>query len=104
MQNPDHGGGVDAAASRYGIARENWLDLSTGVNPQPYPFAPLSTHDWGTLPDQVAMQALLNAARCFWNVPPTAAILAAAGASQLIAQLPRLAKAGRVDISTPTYN
>lgn len=104
MQNPEHGGGVDAAASRYGIARENWLDLSTGVNPQPYPFAPLSTHDWGTLPDQVAMQALLNAARCFWNVPPTAAILAAAGASQLIAQLPRLAKAGRVDISTPTYN
>jgi cobalamin biosynthetic protein CobC len=31
----DHGGGLDAAASAFGGAREDWLDLSTGINPVP---------------------------------------------------------------------
>jgi cobalamin biosynthetic protein CobC len=31
----DHGGGLDAAAAAFGGAREDWLDLSTGINPVP---------------------------------------------------------------------
>ncbi|MGB7432288.1 MAG: threonine-phosphate decarboxylase, partial [Ahrensia sp.] len=28
-----HGGGLDRAMARYGGARADWLDLSTGINP-----------------------------------------------------------------------
>ena len=31
----DHGGGLDAAVAKFGGAREDWLDLSTGINPSP---------------------------------------------------------------------
>ena len=37
IEEADHGGGIDAAAARFGGARVDWLDLSTGINPRPYP-------------------------------------------------------------------
>lgn len=100
----DHGGGVDAAAARYGGARADWLDLSTGINPVPYPVPPLDPADWADLPDRAAQQALRDAARTFWQVPEGADVLAAPGASALIARLPALAPPGRVRIEMPTYN
>lgn len=100
----DHGGGLDAAMAQYGGARPDWIDLSTGINPEPYPISGLLPHDWTTLPDQAAHDALIQAATTFWSVPDGAAILAAPGASSLIAQMPLLAPAGRVQIQTPTYN
>ena len=51
---PDHGGGIDAAAARFGGARADWLDLSTGINPIPYPLPPLAPDAWNALPDQAA--------------------------------------------------
>ena len=36
-QSRDHGGGLDAAAAAFGGVREDWLDLSTGINPVAYP-------------------------------------------------------------------
>lgn len=100
----DHGGGIDAAIARWGGARVDWLDLSTGINPVPYPLGEIPDFAWGSLPDHTAQNALLQAARRFWNVPDKAAILAAPGASALIARIPSLAAAGRVDIPAPTYN
>lgn len=100
----DHGGGVDAAAQRYGGARADWIDLSTGINPVPYPLADLPSHAWSALPDQAAQTALENAARQFWCIPNTAAVIAAPGASALIARLPALASAKTVDIPAPTCN
>lgn len=103
-QSRDHGGGIDAAAAQYGGDRAEWLDLSTGINPVPYPIPNLPASSWTTLPDQAAASALVDAARRFWGVPDTADILAAPGASALIAQIPRLAKPTRVCIPAPTYN
>lgn len=100
----DHGGGLDAACARWGGARETWLDLSTGINPVAYPIPDLPAHAWTTLPDRDAQEALTAAARDFWAVPDTADILAASGASALIARLPLIAPAGPVDIPAPTYN
>lgn len=100
----DHGGGLDAAIAEYGGTRSDWIDLSTGINPVPYPIDPLEPEVWTTLPDQAAMDLLLARARAFWRVPEGAAMLAAPGASALIAQLPRLVPAGRVAIPGPTYN
>lgn len=100
----DHGGGLDAAIARYGGRRQDWLDLSTGINPEPYPLAAFSRDDWTALPDRAAQAALITAARRFWRVPKGAAILAAPGASALIARLPALTAPGRVRIDPPTYN
>ena len=33
----DHGGGIDGAVARFGGTRGDWIDLSTGINPLPYP-------------------------------------------------------------------
>ena len=100
----DHGGGVDAAARRYGGARSDWLDLSTGISPDSYSFDEIPKTLWQALPDAAATQNLLEAARQFWRIPDDHAILAAPGASSLIAQIPRLAQAGHVAIPRPTYN
>ncbi|GAA6209055.1 threonine-phosphate decarboxylase CobD [Cognatishimia sp. WU-CL00825] len=100
----DHGGGLDAAILTYGGSRETWLDLSTGINPQPYPLPEFTANDWGALPDSQAQADLTAAARSFWNVPASAAILAAPGASSLIARLPNILPGHHVDIPKPTYN
>jgi cobalamin biosynthetic protein CobC len=95
---------VDAAIAAYGGTRGNWIDLSTGINPHPYPIAALSDEDWTALPDHGAFERLSQAARHFWSVPAGAAILPSPGASALIARIPALAPAGRVQITMPTYN
>lgn len=100
----DHGGGLDAAIARWGGRREDWIDLSTGINPVPFPVGDIPVHAWTGLPDTGAQETLLAAARNFWNVPVSAAILAAPGASALIARIPALATADKVDIPAPTYN
>lgn len=104
INKPDHGGGIDAAAARHGGTRADWLDLSTGINPRPYPLPLLPADAWTALPDAAAFAALEAAARRFWRVPDGAAVLAAPGASALIARIPALAPAGRVAIPAPTYN
>ncbi|MGD1885127.1 MAG: threonine-phosphate decarboxylase [Paracoccaceae bacterium] len=103
-QQRDHGGGVDAAIARYGGLRSHWIDLSTGIAPFSYPLPILTAADWSQLPDRNAHQALVSAARIFWNVPKEAAILPAPGASSLIANIPRLTKPGQIKIPEPTYN
>ncbi|MCF6444908.1 threonine-phosphate decarboxylase [Nereida sp. MMG025] len=103
----DHGGGLDAAVAQYGGTREGWLDLSTGINPVPYPVGQISADAWGALPDHGAMARLIEAARRFWNVPEDAVIVPANGASALIARLPALPVMGAardVQIATRTYN
>ena len=100
----DHGGGLDGAAARYGGMRDAWIDLSTGINPVPYPIGDFTQNDWTALPDAAAFDALTQAARDFWNVPSSAAILPAPGASALISRIPALLPAAKVDIPKPTYN
>lgn len=101
----DHGGGIDAAAAHWGGARADWIDLSTGINPVPYPIPDINQNAWTALPDKGAEQALLRAARRFWAVPEGLDLLAAPGASALIAAMPRLGGTpGTVTIPAPTYN
>jgi cobalamin biosynthetic protein CobC len=103
-QTRDHGGGLDAAIATFGGTRESWLDLSTGINPVPYPMPALPHDAWTALPDQAAFTRLYALARSFWNVPDRAAIIGATGASAIIAALPRVIPQGDVCIPGPTYN
>lgn len=104
----DHGGGVDAAVAQFGGVRAGWIDLSTGINPVPYPLGDLPDALWNALPDEGAFQHLEQAARRYWNIPEAAAVLAAPGASALIARMPgvlaRIQNQGSVHIPGPTYN
>ena len=114
----DHGGGIDAARARWGGARAAWLDLSTGINPVPWPDPPdgapasagarawerLAPDLWTALPDREAASRLEAAARAAWDAPEGAAVLATPGTSAAIAQLPRLVPRGRVAVPEPTYN
>ncbi len=100
----DHGGDLDRAVARYGGTRAGWSDLSTGINPFPYPIPDLPHESWTALPDQGALDQLITAARSFWHVPDGAGILPVPGASAAIALIPLLAPPGRVHIPGPTYN
>jgi len=100
----DHGGGLDAAITQFGGVRADWLDLSTGINPVPYPMPTLPKDAWTALPDEAAFTRLYALARSFWNVPHEAAVIGATGASAIIAALPRVIPKGEVCIPGPTYN
>lgn len=45
-----HGGDVECVASLYGIKKEHWIDLSTGLNPNPYPVNDIPAHVFSELP------------------------------------------------------
>jgi cobalamin biosynthetic protein CobC len=98
----DHGGNLDLAIKRFGGRVEEWIDLSTGINRQPYPVGELQPRSWTALPSRSDIDALHGAAR---NAYGTAApVLAVAGAQAAILSLPRLAPPGHARILAPTYN
>ena len=47
----EHGGRLREAAAHYQIPLENWLDLSTGINPEAWPVPALSLDCWQRLPE-----------------------------------------------------
>jgi cobalamin biosynthesis protein CobC len=100
----DHGGNLDAARRAWGGERDDWIDLSTGINPIPYPVPALNAELWTALPDDTALTRLVAAAKRFWKIPNGLSLIAAPGASALIAALPGLREPGRVAIDSPTYN
>ena len=56
----DHGGNLDEAQARWG--QGDWVDLSTGINRQPYPVSRVSLGAWTNLPTASVMAALMEAA------------------------------------------
>jgi cobalamin biosynthesis protein CobC len=100
-----HGGDLTEAIARYGGTPAMWLDLSTGVNPWPWP-VPEALPDtaWRCLPSRTAEVALLAAARDAYAIPADADIVAAPGTQALIQWLPQLAGPGPVAIVEPTYS
>lgn len=99
-----HGGDLTQAMAEFGGAADDWLDLSTGINPWPWPIRKLPDVIWQRLPSRADEQALLAAARTTYRVPESAGIVAAGGTQALIQLLPRLAVDGAVAIVGPTYN
>ena len=46
----EHGGNIGLVARQYGIQLEDWLDLSTGINPEGYPIPYIPPAIWQRLP------------------------------------------------------
>lgn len=98
-----HGGDLATARALFPEAPQPWVDLSTGINPIPYPLPALPLSLWTRLPGADDESALVAAARKAYRVPAHADIVAAPGTQILIELLPRLAPAGSVAILGPTY-
>jgi cobalamin biosynthetic protein CobC len=81
-----------------------WLDLSTGINPHPWPIpATLPDMSWQRLPSRADQEALTTAARSVYSLPASVEIAAASGSQALIQWLPYLAGPGAVAVRGPTY-
>lgn len=98
-----HGGGLDAATRRYPQAPTPWIDLSTGVNPHPYPLPALGLEAFARLPDENAVARVEAAAAKAYKAPPHVEVVAAAGSQAVIKALPRLFPARRVATLGFTY-
>ena len=100
-----HGGDLGEAMARYGGTPQAWLDLSTGINPNPWPVPEaLAGNVWQRLPSRADHEVLIAAARAAYHVPVEAGLVAAPGTQALIQWLPYLAAAGPVAIVGPTYS
>ncbi len=99
-----HGGDLSQAAEAFGGSGEDWLDLSTGINPVPYPFRRPSAESWQKLPQSDALAGLIEAARTAYGAPISAAVAAAPGTQMLIQLLPVAFPAQKVAVVGPTYS
>ncbi|MBA3032077.1 MAG: threonine-phosphate decarboxylase CobD [Gammaproteobacteria bacterium] len=94
----EHGGRLGEAAARWGIPRADWLDLSTGIAPWPYPVPAVPAEVWQRLPeDEDGLEA---AARDYYGAGH---LLALPGSQSGIQLLPRLLAPGRVALPAPIY-
>jgi len=98
-----HGGRLGAARTAWPDAPTPWIDLSTGINPWPYPVPALAPETWSRLPDPESLRALERTAAKAFGVEDPERIVAAAGSEALIRLLPHLLAANRVAISSRTY-
>ena len=58
-----HGGGITAVAATFGGRPEDWLDLSTGINPCPVALPDIPAMAWHRLPDRHLVDEARFAAR-----------------------------------------
>ncbi|WP_137157403.1 threonine-phosphate decarboxylase [Rhizobium sp. FKL33] len=105
-----HGGALAAAARIYGGEPGDWLDLSTGINPNPPVLPDIPLRIWNRLPDADLLERARIAARDWYlrgvedDRDAAGLPLAVPGTQALIQILPRLAPADRpVAILSPTY-
>lgn len=99
-----HGGNIDEAALEFSVPKENWIDLSTGINPYAYPLENLSERIWQVLPEKGALEALKEAATQCYGLAKAEHVLPVAGTQALLQVLPHLfEKPKRVRVLGPTY-
>ncbi|MEI2296881.1 threonine-phosphate decarboxylase CobD [Ensifer sp. MJa1] len=106
-----HGGGITEAAARYGGRLEDWLDLSTGINPCPVALPPVPERAWHRLPDRQTVDDARLAAAVYYRTNGVLP-LPVPGTQSVIQLLPRLMQfnaaaeprsGSRVALFGPTY-
>jgi cobalamin biosynthetic protein CobC len=97
-----HGGALDAMRRAFPDAPEPWVDLSTGINPRPYPLDAITGADWTRLPTIEARRTCAHAMATAFGAD-VAAILPVPGSEIAIRLLPLVLGAASVAIVSPTY-
>ncbi len=93
-----HGGRLREAAMCYDIPLADWLDLSTGINPNGWPVPLVPASCWARLPEDD--DGLERAARDYYDAGH---VLPVAGSQAAIQVLPRLRPRSRVAVLDPGY-
>ena len=95
----EHGGNLVPVATQYGIALNDWLDLSTGINPQGYTVPEIPPEIWQRLPadDDGLTEAACRYYGCQFALP-------VAGSQAALQVLPTLRAPCRVAMLSPMYN
>jgi len=95
---PIHGGRLNHAINKYAIAKQHWLDLSTGINPKSWPVPAVPEHVYRCLPDN---DELLTIAA---NYYASDLLQVTSGSQQSIEILPKiLGENLTIGIVSPSY-
>lgn len=95
----DHGGHLREAAAHYNTPLADWLDLSTGINPQAWPVPVLPAEVWQRLPEPG--DGLEAAAAAYYGNDN---LLPVAGSQAAIQLLPMLLPRAAVACISPLYS
>lgn len=98
-----HGGNLASVQEQFPKAPLPWLDLSTGINPWPFPYSRLSSDVFEKLPTAALQQRALTAASTAFGCGADHIALTA-GSQAAIQLLPSLHPSKRVAIVAPTYS
>lgn len=93
-----HGGRLRSAAKHYNLPLEDWIDLSTGINPNGWPVKSIPAALWQRLPEDD--DELVKVACHYYDVP---SLLPVAGSQAAIQALPQLRQQSRVCLLSPSY-
>ena len=96
-----HGGDLGHARRAFGEPEGGWTDLSTGVNPWPWPAPPLPPEALRQLPSEEGLADLAAAAARAFGARRA---LPVPGAQAAILHLPHCLPPGDVAVVSPTYN
>ena len=95
-----HGGDLSEASEVFGIPKDQWIDLSTGISPWSWPVPEVPESVWRALPD--ACDGLEEAAANYYGCDP-GVLLAVPGSQYALQHIPFHIDRGRVAIPARGY-
>jgi cobalamin biosynthesis protein CobC len=100
----EHGGDLAMARRLFPDAPQPFVDLSTGINPHPYPLPPLAADVFARLPESAAQVRLCEIAARTYGAPSARHVVPAPGTQILLPLVAALVPAGRAGVLGPTYS
>lgn len=91
------------ATERFGAPAQGWLDLSTGINPHPYPLPPIRETLWTELPQSDLELDLQKTAAATYGTSDANLVVCAPGTQILLQLLPWVLGTDRMAAVAPTY-
>ena len=98
-----HGGRLREAMAAFPDAPRPWLDLSTGINPEPWSGQRAPADALRRLPDPHDLAELETVAACAFGVADAGRVVATSGAEAALRLLPGLIGGGAVALLAPIY-
>jgi cobalamin biosynthesis protein CobC len=98
-----HGGDLATARRLFPDAPEPFIDLSTGINPNPYPLSRLPADVFARLPDSDKLASLTTIAAQAYGAPSSASVIAAPGTQILLPVVAALVQPSRAAVVAPSY-
>jgi cobalamin biosynthesis protein CobC len=99
----NHGGDLGAARRRFPGAPEPFIDLSTGINPYPYPVPRLVPDIFARLPSPAELQRLARVAASAYGAPSEDHVVPVPGTQIVLPMVARLVPPDRAMVLAPGY-